>query len=315
MDEHVADRVRTDPAARHGAASTEADPMAIVDAQIHPYERDHPGRPWAAALPGPPEVTGDQLVAAMDEVGVDAAILVSAFAMYRYDASYAVSVRNAHPARFALVKPVDIADPAVGEVIEDWAQTPGSVGVRILVYESRPVAPTDRGLNRAVAAAARASLPVNIACVGNLDLAAALARAHPDCRLVIDHLGLRQPMGPQRLADPFGQLPKVLELARCENVAIKVSGVCTLSHERYPFADIWRPLWRVFEAYGFDRCMWGTDWTRACDFLSFREGVEAFQLNERLTRSERAALMGGTLQSIYEWRPSSAGGASPTATG
>jgi L-fuconolactonase len=275
--------------------------MAIVDAQIHPYERNHPGRPWVEALPGPPEVTGDDLVAAMDEAGVDAAILVSAFAMYRYDASYAVSVRNAHPLRFAVVKPVDIADPAVGEVIEDWALTPGAVGVRILIYESRPVPPSDPGLNRAVSAASRAALPINIACVGNLQIVAALADAHPNCRFVIDHLGLRQPMGRQPISDPFAQLPNVLELAKLENVAIKVSGVCTLSKEPYPFDDIWAPLSKVFDAYGFDRCMWGTDWTRACEFLSFREGVDAFRLNERLSAGERAVLMGGALQSIYGW--------------
>jgi predicted TIM-barrel fold metal-dependent hydrolase len=277
--------------------------MAIVDAQIHPYERDHPGRPWAEALPGPPEVAGDQLVAAMDAVGVDAAVLVSAFATYRYDASYAVSVREAHPSRFALVKPVDVADPGVGETVEDWAATPGAVGARILIYESRPPPADHPGLNRALAAAARAALPVNIACVGNLDLAAALARAHPDCRLVIDHLGLRQPMGAERLADPFAGLGKVLDLARCENVAIKVSGAGTLSAGPYPFADIWDPLWRVFDAFGFDRCLWGTDWTRSGAFLSFREGVDAFRLNARLTEDERAALMGGTLQAIYNWTP------------
>src|SRR5215207_3021710 len=107
--------------------------MTIIDAQVHAYERNHPGRPWAAVLHGPPEVTGDDMVAAMDAVGVDGAILVSAFTMYRYDASYAVQVRDAHPGRFALVKPVDPADPAVGETIADWAATPGAVGVRIMM--------------------------------------------------------------------------------------------------------------------------------------------------------------------------------------
>ena len=53
--------------------------MPTIDAQVHAYERNHPGRPWAATLAGPPEVTGDQMVAAMDEVGVDGAILVSPF--------------------------------------------------------------------------------------------------------------------------------------------------------------------------------------------------------------------------------------------
>jgi hypothetical protein len=63
--------------------------MPIFDAQVHAYERNHPGRPWVGTLHGPAEVTGDQMAAAMDAVGVDGAVLVSPFSMYRYDASYA----------------------------------------------------------------------------------------------------------------------------------------------------------------------------------------------------------------------------------
>jgi len=63
--------------------------MVIIDTQVHAYERDHPGRPWAGVLTGPAEVTGDDMVAAMDAVGVDGAVLVSPFTMYDYDASYA----------------------------------------------------------------------------------------------------------------------------------------------------------------------------------------------------------------------------------
>ena len=59
--------------------------MVIIDAQVHAYERDHPGRPWAGVLTGPAEVTGDAMVAAMDAVGVDGAVLVSPFTMYGYD--------------------------------------------------------------------------------------------------------------------------------------------------------------------------------------------------------------------------------------
>jgi predicted TIM-barrel fold metal-dependent hydrolase len=49
--------------------------VPTIDVQVHVYERNHAGRPWAAVLHGPSEVTGDQMVAAMDEVGVDGAIL------------------------------------------------------------------------------------------------------------------------------------------------------------------------------------------------------------------------------------------------
>ena len=33
----------------------------IIDAQVHAYERDHPGRPWVNRLHGPAEMTGDQM--------------------------------------------------------------------------------------------------------------------------------------------------------------------------------------------------------------------------------------------------------------
>ena len=95
--------------------------MLIIDSQVHAYERNHPGRPWAGVLTGPAEVTGDGMVAAMDAVGVAGAVLVSPFTMYGYDASYALAVHRQHPGRFGLVKPVDPNDPAVAETIADWA--------------------------------------------------------------------------------------------------------------------------------------------------------------------------------------------------
>ena len=102
--------------------------MLTIDAQVHAYERNHPGRPWADVLHGPPEVTGDDMVAAMDAVGVDGALLVSPFTMYRYDASYAIDVHAAHPGRFGLIKPVDPTDPRVADTIADWAATDGRGG-------------------------------------------------------------------------------------------------------------------------------------------------------------------------------------------
>ena len=62
----------------------------------------------------------------MHKVGVDGAILVCAFSMYRYDASYAVAVRDAHPGRYGLVKPIDTDDPAAVEDIAERKHTPGA---------------------------------------------------------------------------------------------------------------------------------------------------------------------------------------------
>jgi len=275
--------------------------MPILDAQVHAYERNHPGRPWVGTLYGPAEVTGDQMVAAMDAVGVDGAILVSPFSMYRYDASYALEVYAAHPDRFRLVKPVDPTDAAVVETIADWACSKGTVGIRIFLRDNASTDPADPAINRALATAAQHALPVNIACSGRLDQVKQLATRNPNTRLVIDHLGLAQPHEPPPPAQPFADLPKLLALGAHDNVAVKISGACTLSHEPFPYKDIWDPLARIFEAFGFARCMWGTDWTRAVGLLTYKQGGEAFRVTDRLSEGDRAALMGETLSRIYNW--------------
>src|SRR6516165_6780284 len=167
--------------------------MPTIDSQVHAYERNHPSRPWVGTLYGPAEVTRDQMVAAMDAVGVDGAVLVSPFSMYRYDASYAIAVHAAHPSRFRLVKPVDTTDPGAADTIANWASTNGTVGIRIILRDEVSADPADPGINLALAAAARHSLPVNLMCWGRLEQAAQLAARNPDTRLVIDHLGLQQP--------------------------------------------------------------------------------------------------------------------------
>src|SRR5450756_758317 len=230
--------------------------MTIIDSQVHAYEANTPKRPWHSVPNWPDHVTGDEMVAAMDKVGVDGAIFISAFSMYRYDASYAVEVQRAHP-----------------------------------------------GLDRIVRAAVRHDFPVNVLCWDNLDAGTALIDRHPDARFILDHLGILQPRVPPAPPQPWAELPKVLELARRPNAVIKVSGACTLSREPYPFPDIWDPLARVFDAWGFDRCLWGTDWTRAFAVVNYAQAVEPFLKTSRLSDTERAMLMGGACAKAYGWSP------------
>ena len=273
-----------------------------IDSQVHAYERNRPERPWSGHLQGPEEVTGDDMVAAMDAVGVDGALLVSPYSMYRYDAGYALEVYAKHPGRFGLIRPFDPQSDAIEEEMSEWTGTPGVVGARIMLsygsYEA-----DDPGLNRILAAGAQAGAPINIMSSGNLPLLRELALRNPGAQIVIDHVGLVQPFAPPAPPEPFAELDSVLSLAELDNVAIKISGACTLSHEPFPYSDIWEPLRRIFEAYGFERCLWGTDWTRAVNLLTYEQGVEAFRVTDQLSDSERATLMGGSLAKIYNWSP------------
>lgn len=275
-----------------------------IDVQVHAYERDRPERPWHGTLAGPAEVTGDDMVNAMDEVGVDGAILVSPFSMYQYDASYALEVHDQHPNRFGLVRPFDPDSDTIEQEMEEWASHPGVVGARIMLARIE-IDADHPGINRILTAGAKAAIPINVMCSGKLDIFRSMAKNNPNTQLIIDHLGLAQPYEPPAPNDAWADLPDILSLAEFDNVAIKISGAGTLSHKPFPYVDIWEPLSQIFKAYGLDRCMWGTDWTRAVNLLTYEQGVEAFRVTDQLTDAERAQLMGGSLEKIYKWSPTS----------
>lgn len=271
----------------------------IIDAQVHAYGPDDASRPWRTTPPWPDRVTGPELVAAMDAVGVDRAVLVSPYLLYGYDSSYVEGVQRAYPERFRLVKMVDCTDPAVADVIARWAETPGTVGIRIRIDRTSTARPGDSGIAAAMRAAAAHGLVVNVFCAGRIAAAIELADRHPETRFAIDHLGIDQ--HPPIPADPWEPLGQLVELARRPNVVLKLTGVCTLSHAPYPYADLWAPLERLFETWGIERCLWGSDWTRTVGAVSYREAIELFRSTQRLSASELAMLMGGACARTYGW--------------
>src|SRR6516225_1107385 len=117
--------------------------MTIIDSQVHAYEANTPKRPWHSVPNWPDHVTGDEMVAAMDKVGIDGAIFISAFSMYRYDASYAVDVQRAHPGPFASVQPVEPGDPGVVHVIDDCIHRPRALGIRVMIPKEEKLEPND----------------------------------------------------------------------------------------------------------------------------------------------------------------------------
>jgi L-fuconolactonase len=294
------------PVLTRGGHAT-ARPPVVIDAQVHAYAANTPERPWhSVPKTWPAHVTGDEMVAAMDKVGVDGAIYISPFSMYQYDASYAVSVQRAHPDKFALVKPVNPDDPAVADVIAEWKKTPGTVGIRIILTKQSKRAPDDPGLDRILGAAVKNDFPVNVLFWGNVDAGTALIDRYPDARFIIDHMGIEQPNVPPAPPQPWADLPKVVELAKRKNAVIKITGACTLSKEPYPFPDIWDPLFHIFDAWGFERCLWGTDWTRTSGVVNYEQAVEPFLKTDRLSDTERAMLMGGACAKAYGWSPKKA---------
>ncbi len=278
--------------------------MPTIDVQVHCYERNHPGRPWVSVLAGPPEVTGADMIKAMDEVGVDGALLISVFAMYRWDASYAVGVHKQFPNRFALIKPVNPNDPKVGETIEEWAKMDGTVAVRIMMNPDVSTDPADPGINKVLSTAGKNDLAVNLMARGRLEQVAELAKRNPNTTLV-------DRPSRARAADPSaGAEGAVGRSCRCcwrwrrtRTSWSRSAAPARSATSRSPTRTSASRSTRSSTRFGLDRCMWGTDWTRAVNLLTFKQGVDAFRAKDWLSDSDRATLMGGSLSKIYGWAP------------
>ena len=52
----------------------------------------------------------------------------------------------------------------------------------------------------------------------------------------------------------------------------------------------------MFDAWRFERCLWGTDWTRAIAVVNYEQAIGPFLKTDRLSESERAMLMGAPVR-------------------
>jgi L-fuconolactonase len=84
------------------------------------------------------------------------------------------------------------------------------------------------------------------------------ARRCPEVSFVLDHLG--KPGIRHGLHEPWWH--QIRELARCSNVVCKLSGVVTeADHAHWTRADVLPYIAHAIDCFGFERIMYGSDWT------------------------------------------------------
>lgn len=273
--------------------------MPVVDAQLHCFERNHPGRPWTGRGGALQEATGERTITMMDTAGVDRAILVSPWLNYLADSSYAFEVAERFPGRFAVVAPIDLHRPDPVSLVAEVASHRYGAGLRQMLWapEARTAVATGV-LDPVLAGMQEAGLPLCLALGPGVEEVRVIAARFPGLTVVIDHLGLPNSPVPPAPDDPFARLDEVLALATFPEVHVKATGLPALSHEAFPYPDLHEQLRRVLDAFGPSRVLWGTDWTRVQSFLDYREGVE-WILDAGLSTAELELVRGGNAARIF----------------
>jgi predicted TIM-barrel fold metal-dependent hydrolase len=292
--------------------------MRVIDAQIGVWDKPSDEFPWQEANFGSGAKSGvearirqhqttetntvEAASAAMDRVGVDAAIL-SLPMFYGYDPKYAIAAAERHPGRFASTPRFDHRQPRLDERMAELRSRPGILGARIIFLNEPAVAGLRAGEYDALwDAAERHGVPLMVFCPRILEDIHSVARAHPELQLVIDHFGLPQPPLMDADREPFATLPQLLAMAECPNVAVKFSGAPTLSAEKFPFADLWPHLHRVVEAFGPERLIWASDYQRVTDH-TYEEALAFVRDTDELSTADKEAILWRSASRLLRWEP------------
>jgi L-fuconolactonase len=270
----------------------------IVDAHLHIWHAS-PGYPDPSITTVSPasEVAIDVFAEYMIEHGVDRGVLVQPL-FPGEDNSYVVSCVRREPDRYAAVCYVDPLAAGAGSRLDYWAREGKCTGVRL-----RPPSPLDSGGSYLAAAQAlckradELKLVVSVmASPEHLPLIALLVTESPQLALVIDHMA--QPDLRGGVGSPAFRA--LLDLARFASVVVKVSGYYYCSHEAYPYRDCWDHFRAIYDSFGPDRMIWGSDFPHVLLKTGYRR---ALLLHERafpfLASGDLERIMGGTALDLY----------------
>lgn len=160
---------------------------------------------------------------------------------------------------------------------------------------------TDGSLDWFWKACEKQELVVGLLASGStIPVMGAIAERHPGLRLNIDHLG--RGGGGHGIKDSaaFADLPEMLKLAKHPNIGVKMSGGPSYSSDAYPYRNIHGYLQQIFEAFGPERCFWGTDITRMP--CSYRQCVTMFTEElPWLKGRDLERVMGGAVIDWLRW--------------
>jgi predicted TIM-barrel fold metal-dependent hydrolase len=282
----------------------------VVDTHMHVWTSDVTRFPFAHPYDSnfkPPPVAGtvEMLLQEMKSHAIDYTVLVQVI-YYGWNNSYVADCVKRHPERFRAQGLIDPTDPQVASKLEYWMREYGLTGMRFspIYYQGR-----DEWLNSdshqklwKKAEELKAIFNFFIAANQLAKLETMLAK-YPGVKVVIDHLARVNLTG----SDPAKEVAQLTQLARYANVWVKVSELSILApSKKYPFADTFSWVRKVYDAFGPDRLLWGTGFPGATRAQAGRPSLEEELLLVRkeipfFSASDREKILGRNAARLWQF--------------
>lgn len=268
-----------------------------VDAHCHVLDpARYPYREGVAYRPAGQEVgTEAQFLAICDAYQVANALLVGPNSGYGEDNACLLGVLARGGGRFrgVAVVPMDADAEALTSL-----KAQGVVGIAVnATYHGVDYYRDVGALARRLAAA---GLFLTIQVEGDQFCALAPLVEDTGVTLVVDHCGRPHPDG--GLAQPGFR--RLLDWGRAGRASVKLSGLQKISKQSYPYEDARPYLDALIEAFGLERCVWGSDWPflRAPERLDY--GPLLTLVDRLFPRAEdRRALLWETPRRLFGFEP------------
>jgi L-fuconolactonase len=212
---------------------------------------------------------------------------------------WALDLAKKHPFIQGVVGWVDLAGPRCEEQLLEFKADPKFVGIRHITQGEPDDDFIVRGdVLRGLRILEKHRVPFDLLFyVKHLKHAATLARKLPELPMVIDHLA--KPRIKDRQTE--GWIEPLKAASKFPNVYCKLSGMVTEADWKgWKPPDLKPYVQTALEAFGPDRCMYGSDWPVCLLAAPFPSVVAA--LREALgpiTEAERAKIFGGTAEKFY----------------
>ncbi len=263
----------------------------LYEADEYPWIDDDKGALKVDYLP-------DDLTPLMAETGIDGTVAVQARQNLR-ETEFLLELADGYDYIRGVVGWVDLRAPDVAAQLERFAPHPRLVGVRHIVHDE---ADDHFMLGGSFLEGLAQLKPYNLTYdlllfPRHLQVAIDFVKRFPEQAFVLDHIS--KPFIKDGIIEPWKS--EMRQLASFDNVWCKVSGMVTEAAWKAWTQEDYRPyLDVVFDCFGVDRLMFGSDWPVCTLSGSYSEVVGIVRTYiEALSDEEKSKVMGGNAAAFY----------------